>query len=74
MSDWQPIETAPRDGRYIWVYRPEGKIDPWITPPRVGTDRWTGRWLWIPAGWENSAPIIQPTHWMPLEALCPTKH
>lgn len=61
MTDWQPIETAPRDGtpvvgselyRFL-PYKPEGKR-------QMKAD---GRWQrWNGYGWENSAP---PESWMP---------
>lgn len=30
--NWQSIDTAPRDGSYLWLYEPNGTI-------------WRGRWL-----------------------------
>lgn len=80
MSDWQPIETAPKDGTKIDLLFPE---------PRGRTinclwlqDRWTGPnggWFWRSATWDdfgellpehewnvNHYPHMQPTHWMPL--------
>lgn len=61
MSEWLPIETAPRNGTMILVYRPDSKRgDAYI--PRVGTDIWkVSRECW----W-HSNHWSQPTHWMPL--------
>ena len=52
MSEWQPIETAPKDESIILVYSTE---DGWA----VAT--WNdGNW-WTDGGWSH-----YPTHWMPL--------
>lgn len=53
--DWQPIETAPKDGTRIIVI-PYGDIfDLSVSWFIEGDDRWAN-WHWIEA----------PTHWMPL--------
>lgn len=60
MSDWQPIETAPKDGTRIIVFRP--KHDRHIR--KVGEDYYasfTGRMAWA-----HSRPDCQPTLWQPL--------
>lgn len=61
MPEWQPIETAPKDGTRIlvWPYWSDGtpEVVKWVKMRRV-PDRWEvhgGTFL-------NS----QPTHWMPL--------
>ena len=60
--DWQPIETAPRDGTPILV---------WDEQPWDGFNAFVARWfevpakksgLWIAAG--GYSPF--PTLWMPL--------
>jgi len=58
MTDWQPIETAPRDGSDIIVYRPKFDGD-YI--PIVGVDYWFKGYTW-----GRSRRDCQPTHWMPL--------
>jgi len=60
MAEWKPIETAPKDGRRILVWRP--KINEFCS--HVGIERWrsinnTGCWI-------NSPSMCQPSHWMPL--------
>jgi hypothetical protein len=56
MSEWQPIETAPKDGSIIIV-----------AAPAVGAAMWShfmgggnGYWAWFSGG------RCDPSHWMPL--------
>lgn len=57
-DDWQPIETAPRDGTWFLAYSPDG-----IT---LGVARWHG------GGWADSSDPYDDchewrlTHWQPL--------
>ena len=62
MSEWKPIETAPKDGTEILlVHRADGKS---IRRHRYGVGCYSAMnggsilWDW---GW-----TIPPTHWMPL--------
>jgi hypothetical protein len=62
MSEWQPIETAPKDGTYIVLrlfHRLEGAA--------------IGRWFdfgqvihGVTGYWTANATQVEPTHWMPL--------
>lgn len=70
MSEWQPIETAPKD-RSVLLYEPIGGW--WLPEPRPGVvpHIWVGNW-WKGdtlnrAQW-NGAMYSAPTHWMPLPA------
>lgn len=57
--EWQPIETAPKDGTPILCFTPDEQFSP-ITGIDV---------LWFENGdWLYNANIVldPPTHWMPL--------
>ena len=62
--EWQPIETAPKDGTSCLVVAGDGN---------VGEASWCGPdgWWWINTHLEHWADSIdfrhgEPTHWMPL--------
>ena len=61
MSDreWQPIETAPKDGRLVLIRTAAG--DEW-----AGT--FTAHWSRHSNGWfySDHRTHPRPTHWMPL--------
>ena len=63
MSEWQPIETAPKDDTRILIYSDDG------------VDIGAFNIFWYPGIWlrdqtaeydNDAAPINNPTHWMPL--------
>lgn len=55
MSEWQPIETAPRDGTHFLTYRPDRIQEAWWK-----SDSELGGFGFTYAGYSF------PTHWMPL--------
>ncbi len=60
MSEWEPIDTAPKDGSHMLLYRPEIQF--------------VGYYGGANSGWRINAPGLPamfplPTHWMPLQAL-----
>jgi hypothetical protein len=58
--EWQPIETAPKDGTTVIAYRP-------TTPPHVeGMHYVEGSWYWSYDGDGPNEFDVQPTHWLPL--------
>jgi hypothetical protein len=67
MAEWQPIDTAPRDGRQILLYQPEegGCIGP--EDFELGYYIFAGRW--VVNAWyctEYEAFEKSPSHWQPL--------
>lgn len=59
---WQPIETAPKDGTEIWSYNGKQGRMKWSE----GQD-W-GLWIWADELLSDVDPDAeQPTHWMPLQ-------
>ena len=69
MSEWQPIETAPKDGTYVMVGRDMG--EPWGFVLGTGfyafvdslVNGWVCRGIVDPPG---DLGLGNPTHWMPL--------
>lgn len=64
-SEWQPIETAPRDGTWVWAYYPvktfedRQQVAQWVTDGH-GESRWVDA--------SDHIDWTQPTHWAPLPA------
>jgi hypothetical protein len=55
MSEWQPIETAPKDGTTVILF-----CDRYASPDVADVGSYEqGQWVMNGSGWE-------PTHWMPL--------
>lgn len=67
MKDWQPIETAPKDGTVIDVWVKDLKKNDGSGQRRThvwwskNADRWSDDWLHVPRMFG-----VKPTHWMPL--------
>lgn len=66
MSEWQTMDTAPKDGTTILIHNPhwaDGTVHPakWFDDPSgLGCD-----WQTID-GWWSDGCDDSPTHWMPL--------
>lgn len=61
MSDWMPIETAPKD-RDVWAFNGEQAAMRWLD-----FDDIDGLWIWSDDTLCEIDPNPeQPTHWMPL--------
>lgn len=60
MNEWMPIETAPKDGTRVLLYRggfAESMAVAWFSCMEFNDD------CWIPM---NGSVFPEPTHWMPL--------
>jgi hypothetical protein len=64
MAEWQPIETAPRDGQSLIVARfpYTGRFPPVMLTRWVRKRHLPGKVM----GWRKV--MWEPTHWMPLPA------
>jgi hypothetical protein len=59
--EWQPIKTAPKDGRRVLIFQPGKKIKlgEWQDMSRL--------WPNSVVGWKcTNGNFHAPTHWMPL--------
>lgn len=65
MTDWQPIETAPRNGTRVLLGR-VGCVEPgaWDPTYRCRRDAAPGAWRGDDGG--GPEDDTWPTHWMPL--------
>jgi hypothetical protein len=64
-NPWQPIETAPIDGRWILVYETTGPTNPGNKYPEWHAST-VARWkenCWMA---EDDMFCEDPTHWMPI--------
>jgi hypothetical protein len=81
MSNWLPIETAPRDGREILGYedgvirvcRPKEFPRPFTLGDDMSMSKPGDRWEWFRDDefCPNHTWSMEPTHWMPLPAPPP---
>jgi hypothetical protein len=66
-SGWLPIESAPKDGRDLWLYVPKEEppqvVGYWIGDEPMPFWQYREALVADVAGWIDS-----PTHWMPLPA------
>jgi hypothetical protein len=61
MTDWRPIETAPKDGTRVLLYQvdsPIGAHKIWI---QYCNAKWGEYWLS-----SDESLRMEPSHWMPL--------
>ena len=68
MCDWQPIETAPRDGSPFIALSPHGIFETWWECVDGGGHPEDGPaiYWWVGKGVEYlDGPYDAPTHWIP---------
>lgn len=64
MSEWQPIETAPRDGTSVLLFCPADDCwESYIAQGWYESGIFDRRWY---AAVDENPLSPQPTHWMPL--------
>ncbi len=75
MSEWQPIETAPRDGTHVLLYAEKATTEAWWDKEGffwdyVREEAGYGKWELVrlsPHGCGCcSSELTSATHWMPL--------
>lgn len=71
MSEWQPIETAPRDEIVLLYGLTAGEISGVSDEPAICIGSRTGKgnypgFEWACEGTDAYAVWAKPTHWMPL--------
>jgi hypothetical protein len=57
VSEWQPIETAPKDGRKVLIAYEDLHGKPHCA---------ISRWYWKRGGYWSAHAHVDVTHWMPL--------
>ena len=64
MSEWQPIETAPRDGTPVLLHMRDGfVVGQWVRH-RAHINCWA--WMVLPWPECDFLFAVDPAHWMPL--------
>lgn len=67
--EWQPIETAPKDGAMILVNDTTFGLTPWVAASYHASDYWSG-WMYDDATTQDCNPLgPNPTHWLPVPPL-----
>jgi hypothetical protein len=65
MTEWQPIETAPKDGRILVCTGEREYVAEWQDFKNSKTSIWNG-WFVATNDTGGCGSFVAPTHWMPL--------
>ena len=69
MSEWQPIETAPKDGTPVRLYGVRSGASTRLGLRSYEPAHWTGHsWRMLDRPGSFIGNTVHPTHWMPLPA------
>ncbi len=65
--NWQPIETAPKDGRLILIAERDGRVQiaKWAREPWGTNSDW---YVQLTSSGADTYPTVDVTHWAPLLA------
>lgn len=61
--EWQPIETAPKDGTPILIYAPRDELRPVREARWFTASAWRGWWAY---DGDRIVREVSVTHWMPM--------
>lgn len=62
--EWQPIDTAPKDGSMVLVNDTTPGWTPWAAAYWIDGDEWSG-WVYDDENMLDSNPLgPRPTHWL----------
>lgn len=67
--EWQPIETAPKDGSVILTGSYLEEYSGEYEPIKTGRMEWAQEFARFDGGWRSTgwySGLLSPTHWMPL--------
>jgi hypothetical protein len=68
-DEWQPIETAPKDGEMVLVNDTTDGYTPWVAASYRADEEWSG-WVYDDKTTEDSNPLgPNPTHWLLIPEL-----
>jgi hypothetical protein len=64
--NWQPIETAPKDGTRVLVYNGDIYVAAWEDSSMSLKIKKGWVYACVATNWNYYEVVYEPTHWMPL--------